>query len=282
MNPRRGASGTNAGCLEEVLGIPRTLEGGDPLQRFVARMRRLGAIALALALGPGCASPPRPIEYDSSRDQPATADGLYAVRASRLGAAFLKPGASFADYDGVLIDPVSVSYKRESRRPSRASFALDEASVERLKRIFQESFDRQLARSRAFAVASGAGPGVLRVSGHIVNLVVNVPPFRGGEVNFVLDAGEMTLILDVRDSETGEPLARVADRRLIRPSASSVVGGYQSNPVNTWGAVREIFTDWARILREGLDDLHTLTAPPLPEAAAGQAGPHGGAPKGER
>ena len=194
------------------------------------RTRRLIAFALTLGLSSGCASPPRPIAYDSSGNAPATADGLYRVRNTRVGAAFVKPGASFADYDGVVIDPVSVSYMRDPRRSiaekrERGCFTLDEDSLERLKRIFQQSFERELARSQAFEVVSEAGPSALRVSGHIVDLVVAVPPWRGGELDFVLEAGKMTLILDVRDSQTGEPLARVADRRAIRPSSSGVVGG---------------------------------------------------------
>jgi hypothetical protein len=220
---------------------------------FAVWTRQLGAIGLVFGLGWGCASPPRSIEYDSGGNVPDTADGLYRVRTTRVGAAFVKPGARLSDYDRVVIDPVTVSYR---------------ATSDRLKRIFQESFERELARSQAFAVVSEAGPSALRVSGHIVNLAVDVPPRRGRERDFVLEAGEMTLILDVRDSQTGEPLARVADRRAIRPSSSNLLGGYESNPVNNWGAVREIFADWARILRDGLDDLRALPVPPVPDAPA--------------
>jgi hypothetical protein len=247
------------------------------MERVTARVRRLGALALALALAAGCASSRRPIEYESDGEQPDTADGLYRVRASRVGAAFLKPGADFSAYDGVLIDPVTVAYKREPRPATgmnrgRGNFALDDAAMERLKQIFQESFERALARSQYFAVVEEAGPRVLRVSGHIVDLVVDVPPERGGEFNFVLQAGEMTLILNVHDSQTGAPLARVADRRAIRPRGASITGPYKSTAVNNWGAVREIFSDWARILRDGLDQLRFLTEVPPPGATTRRDG----------
>jgi len=230
-----------------------------PVQRPADIHRRLPALALALALalGTGCAAPPPTVEYQAKGDGPDTADGLYRVRTRRVGAAFLKPGASLADYDSVLIDPVTVSYKLSSS-------TLDAETMARFKRIFQEVFEGQLSRSQVFAVVSGPGPRALRVSGHIVNLVVTVPRFRAGETSFVLDSGEMTLVLDVRDSRTGEPLARIADRRLIRPTSAGVVGGFQSNAVNNWGAVRDVFTEWARFLREGLDGLHELTFPPAP------------------
>ena len=227
---------------------------------------RLATLSLALALGAACGGP-GPIDYYSRGDQPATADGLYRVRARGVLAAFLDPGASFADYDALLIDPLPVSYKGGPEGEiitsrSRGTFSLGEGTRGRLQRIFAQTFQRELARSEAFAVVTEAGPRVLRVSGQIVNLVVTVPPLRGGEVNLVHDAGEMTLILEVRDSETGEPLARIADRRLIQPASASALGGFESSAVNNWGAVRDIFAEWARFLRQGLDDLHRVTRRP--------------------
>jgi len=227
------------------------------------RIGVLLAFALGLALDPGCASGPRPIEYEARKGLPSTADGLYRVRTRRVSAAFLKPEADFSQYDAVMIDPVRVSYKR-------GMLELDEQDVERFQSIFQQAFDSELSRSKVYRVVSLPGPRTLRVSGQIVNLVVRVPPFRGGEKNLVLDAGEMTLILDVRDSQSGEPLARVADRRRIRPAGTELARGaavsglYESNPVNNWGAVREICADWARTLREALDDLASLPVPPAP------------------
>ena len=246
-------------------------------------MRRIlhgTAVALILALVAGCEGGPRPIRFESPAGRPDTADGLYRVRATRVAAAFVKPGARFSDYDGLLIDPVTVSYQRDAPAPrprelARDHFELDPVLMDRLKRIFQESFEAQLSRSNAFAVVSEPGPGVLRVSGHIIDLSVQVPRFRGGEVNLMLNAGAMTLLLDVRDSETGAPLARIADRRAIRPHSAGVVNPYRSGPANNWAAVREIFQGWARILRAGLDELRQLPeipAPPAPESEGESAG----------
>jgi hypothetical protein len=213
------------------------------------------ALASALVLGVACAGDPRPIEYEA---KPATADGLYRVRAYRVSAAFVRPGADFSHYTGLVIDPVTVA----------TTAPLGDASIDRLKKIFQEAFERQLGRSKVFEVVSEAGPDVLRVAGHIVDLSVDVPAYSGGDMNFIVSAGEMTLILDVRDSRTGTPLARMADRRKIAPSSAGLTGGYESNAVNNWGAVREICNDWARLLRGGLDDLHQIPIPPAPPEPA--------------
>lgn len=232
-------------------------------------VRLVPAAALALVVALGCAQP-QGIQYSGRRDQPDTADGLYRVKAPGVAAAFLRPGVSFSGYDSVMIAPVSVSYaapEGAGGKIRRRTQILDPAAMARFKEIFQESFERELQRNDAFRVVQEPGPNVLRVSGHVVDLVVDVPPYRGGEINYILDAGAMTLVLDVYDSLSGAPLARMADRRPIVPSSASVLGGYRSTPVNNWGAVRDVFSEWARILRGALEELRKLPEVPSPPAS---------------
>jgi hypothetical protein len=230
-------------------------------------------LALAWALAAACAAPAPPIQYVYDGGAAATADGLYRVQTDRVGAAFLKPGASFHAYDAVMIDPVTVSYTRPAtdgrrRDDVRGSYPLGYEHTQRLKRILQEAVESELTRGEAFAVVTTPGPGVLRISGHIVDLVWEQPPWRGGEDRFVLRTGKMTLILDVRDAQTGEPLARLADRRPIQPGAEHPTGAFESNPVNNWGGVRDLAASWARILREALATLRELNEVPLPPNSA--------------
>jgi len=268
---KRGRRGREA-CAKIVSDHSRSREGGIPLRRIASSLRALAVSALALVVIPACAVPSRPVAYDSS-GEPATTDGLYRLRASRVAGVFARPGASLSGYEAILIDPVSVSYKDEPRPAStmsrsRGNYALDDAGMERLKQIYRESLERELTRREAFTVAHEAGPGVLRVTGHIVNLVVNVPPMRGGERDFVFDAGEMTLVLDVRDSRSDEPLMRIVDRRAIRPGSTSLAGAYESGPVTNTGALRDLFFEWALVLRDWIDLLQANPVPPAPAANA--------------
>jgi len=226
------------------------------------RIRALAVVATALVLALGCATTPRPVQFEGGGDGPDTADGLYRVRTTRVAAAFLKPGADFAGYDALIIDPVTVSYKS-------GQTGLSPEAMQRLKDIFHEAFARQLGRSSVYSVVTEPGPSTLRVSGHLVDLVVSAPPPRGREMMFVVEAGQMTLLLDARDSQSGEPLARISERRAVRPESAAIGGMYESTAVNDWGAVREIADRWARVLRDGLDDLHTLPVPAAPAAAVG-------------
>lgn len=241
-------------------------------RKRVARfMRRLGTLAVAALLGAGCSGAALPT--DSGAD-PAAPEGLQPVPARGIGAAYLKPAARFHPYDAVRIDPVTVAYKRGARLPTpfnrtSGNYALGPASLERLQRMVWQALEREMVRSQGFAVVSEAGPGTLRVSPHVVDLVWEVPPAQGGETSFVRRTGEMTLILDLRDAQTGEPLARLVDRQAILPFGTGLSGGYENSPANNWSAVRDTASHWGRILREALEALRALPrAPAAPQPPA--------------
>lgn len=244
--------------------------GGAVLERSSTRILRLGALALCLALAAGCAGPSRTIEFEGTGGEPDTPDGLYRVRSLQMARVWLKPGASMAGYDALLIDPVTVSYRSADRstgsRGARGNQELSPEAMARFRRIFQEAFESVLSQSPHFEIVSEPGDSVLRVSGHILDLVVDVPIDRGNEITYILKAGAMTLLLNVNDSQTGAPLARAADRRAITPTGANIGRSYRNIPVNNWGAVRDVFGEWALVLRGGLEELRSLPAIPAPDA----------------
>jgi hypothetical protein len=259
---------------------PGTL-GCRPRPQLGGGLRPLwGALALA-ALAAGCAGgAARPsVEYETGRRAAVTADGLYRVKSWRISNAYLKPGAVFTTYRTIVIDPVSVAYQRAPRdprgsgSPERGNFALEPWQMERFQKLFQEALDAELAESSFFEVVREPAPDALRVRGYIVDLVVNTPPERGRDRVYVSVSGEMTVILDVSDSQTREPLGRIAERREVVPAG----GQLRRAGVAEWGEIERMFRSWARLLREGLDELGRLGPVPEPPpdlgaAAAGRGG----------
>jgi hypothetical protein len=230
---------------------------------------------IVVVLTVGCSLPPAPIVYDATGMQPTTSDGLHRVYEPRVGAVFVRPGAEFSGYGAVTVDLPSVSYKEEPRPATsmnrrRGNFALRTRDIDRMKQFFQETFVREFDKSDALRVATKGSQGVLLLQGHIVNLVIDAPPALAGERDFRQAAGEMTLILDVRDAVTGEALARLADRRAIAPGKLGIDGGYESTPVTSFGAMRDAFTEWARLSRDYILELRQLEIPPAPELAPGE------------
>jgi hypothetical protein len=227
--------------------------------------RSVCLIAIAALLGCTTASPDH--VYYGSGEGSVTADGLHLVKWKPFRTSFVKPGARLGQYDKVMIDAVSVSYKRPPERHSRdRNFALSESALESLKRFFHEAFADKLTRG-TFALATAAAPDVLRISGHIVDLVVTVPNASTLDATTTIvtrSAGSATLVLEVRDSQSGEPLVRVGQRAPFDPGDATF---HTNDPVANSAAVRRLFRKWAAMLTRELDQLHSLPEIPLPEGS---------------
>jgi hypothetical protein len=231
-----------------------------------------GLLILVCLAGVACTGPPGGIYYASGKGA-VTPDGLHRVEWEPFRVTYVKPGADLQRYDKVLVQEVTVSYKTPPRRGSLdldaidPNYALPDSAIESLKRYFHEAFVKALGESQNFAVVEAPGPDVLLIRGHVVNLQIQVPPERDqsvDETSYTTSSGQMTLMLDARDSTSGEPLVRVGQARAIQMSDG---GWYESDPVTNSGAVREIFRTWASDLRRELDQFHALPAiPPVATA----------------
>jgi len=95
------------------------------------------------------------------------------------------------------------------------------------------------------------GPDVLGVAVNIVNLIVNAPDTQsaGRSRSYVASAGEMTLVAELRDSQSGQVVARVVDRTESRSTGRMMVADRFTNSAEASDAAAA----WARVLRNSLD-----------------------------
>ena len=191
---------------------------------------------------------------------PDSWDGLVRVKSKNVGAAYLLPNADFRAYSKVMIDPPQVAFRKNWQRDFNTSTrtlsgrisdqdvreAIDGAQVS-LARIFAENFSRE-----GYQVATQAGPDVLHLSIAVVNLTVNAPDraTSARQHSFSFDAGEATLVIEARDSLTGELLGRAADRRTTG-EGPSYRRTYSSNQAD----FEALFENWARISARGMTEL---------------------------
>jgi hypothetical protein len=194
-------------------------------------------------------------------------DGLVEVNASRIDTAFLAPSADFRPYTKVMLDEPEVAFRanwmREVNRGNRgaggrvterdAQRILDSVGAGKID-LFTTAFN-----NAGFEVVTRAGPDVLRLRTAIVNLVVNAPDTMsaGRSATFTPNAGEATLILEARDSQTNALLARVIDRRETRNI------GNRANRVTNTADFRALANDWARIAASRMTTLKEIS--PLPD-----------------
>ena len=195
----------------------------------------------------------------SDFDKRMAYDGLEPVKVKGISAAYRRPGATLAGYKRVKIDPVEVRFNKNWNPTSTGSRlplpAADREAVRtQLAQLVRDQFVKTLAAKGTYPVVDESGPDVLRLRIYIVNLYVNAPdnPGPGVSRTFVTSAGEMTLFMELYDSETGAILARVVDRQEAR-NANMI---QMANSVTNVGEAEDIAANWARIMRDALDRAH--------------------------
>jgi hypothetical protein len=188
-------------------------------------------------------------------------DGLQKITVKDIDLAFARPGATLAGYNQVKLDPVDVAFRKDwNPKVPGSSFKISNADRESIRtgvaKIVYEEFVKELQNKSSYKLTDEAGPDVLRVKVKIVNLYVNAPntPSAGMSHQFTVSAGEMTLFAELYDSETGEVLARVVDRREGRNTGRLTL----SNSATNTDEARSVAATWARVLRNGLDKAHAI------------------------
>jgi hypothetical protein len=211
------------------------------------------AVALLLA---ACVIAPGPA--------PSTPDGLRQVKSARVDSLYVAPGLSLARYGRVQIDVVDVAFKQDwqARHPDVSA---DEVAMIRhgAASVFRTEFTRELEKG-GYAVVESPGPDVLRVTASIVDLdIVSGGSADPGDRQYIVSTADMSLVSELRDSQSGAMLARVADRKRGRNQGNLQLSGQAAQTADA----RAAFATWAGYLREALDDARK------PEATTEQGKP---------
>ncbi|MFN5012016.1 MAG: DUF3313 family protein [Gammaproteobacteria bacterium] len=208
-------------------------------------------------------------------------DGLQKIKVKGIDLAYTRPGTSLAGYNKIIIDPVEVSFRKDwdpSRTGSRMKVTAKEREDIRsgVAQIVQEEFAKELGKGGAYQVVTEAGPDVLRLRANIADLYVNAPDTMtpGRTQTYTLSAGEMTLVAELVDSESGQAIARVVDRRESQGTGMMTL----TNSVVNRQEASIIASAWARILRKRLDAAHGIGRKYGPHAGRGT----GRRPRGRR
>jgi hypothetical protein len=217
------------------------------------RLNRLFGITMLLAgasVLAGCATTPSKQEWDGLVRQPNT----------RLDAVFVRADAEIVAYRNVMLDPVEVSFARnwEANRGGRSGLnrldAGDLAAIQSsLADLVREGVREELARG-GYQLVDTAGPDTLRVTAAIVDLYITAPDTMpaGRSRTYTANTGRMTIVAELRDSTTGELLARAVDARSGRTSGTWTV----TNRVTNTADARRAIQVWATALRRALDDMY--------------------------
>ncbi|MBV1905449.1 MAG: DUF3313 domain-containing protein [Pseudomonadales bacterium] len=219
-------------------------------------MRHTLYLLLSTALLSGCMSDP---VVQSGSTAEVSFDGLHRVDNSRMKDAWVKPDLNLSGYDKIRLLGAGVEYRavRPASRSVRANanrsdFPMDENQKARLLKNVREVFMTELGKSEHFTIVNDEGPGVLELKGALLDVVSNIPPEAIGRNEFYLSKlGEATLVLELRDSQSEEILARTIDRQAIEPLRMQ-----ESNRVLNISELRREIRSWGVLLAKRLDELH--------------------------
>ncbi len=171
-----------------------------------------------------------------------------------------RPGASFAGYTKVKLDPTEVSFEKNWRRDYNTqgvgiSRDISEKDVQKavtqgvaaVSDIFKEEFTKG-----GYPVVTEAGPDVLWLRTGVLNVRVSAPDTMdpGRTYTFANDAGEATYFIEARDSQTGALLGRAVDRRIVGDNTYG-----QRNRVTNRMDFRRVVERWAELSIRGLNEL---------------------------
>lgn len=185
------------------------------------------------------------------------AGGLAAPLGAAAAAPEAQPLAPLAAYQRIRVEPVAVQFSRQWD-PQRTGSALKLGRAERenirtaVAALVQEELVKELQRDPGFALTADTGPGVLRLQPRVLDLYLNAPD--AGEAprvrTLVENAGSMTLVGELSDAASGQPLGRSVERREATPSVRRL---QRVDAMANEFELRVLAAAWARSLRQALD-----------------------------
>jgi hypothetical protein len=197
----------------------------------------------------------------AAKEEPpqVTEDGLHLTKQTKTRLVYVRPGATFTQYNRVAILDCAIEfskswlrdYNNSQRDPSRR---IGERDLERARKDlsadFKKIFTDELANKGGYQISEGAAPDVLVLRPALINIQVSAPDLMapGRSTTFAESAGAMTIYLELWDSATNTILARVMDAK-----SDSDIYGQRTSSVSNRAAAERLMRGWAKELRERLD-----------------------------
>jgi len=200
---------------------------------------------------------------DNLKKGDVTTDGLTVIKSTRLTETQIKKDVKWSEYTKYQITPVEVSFRKNWKRDynrDRQSLSMKVTDKDMLRiketvaKIVREEFDRTLQDKGGLTATDEADSSTLLLKPRIIDLDVYAPDVESAPPlshNYVKQAGQATLFLEVYDAVSGEILGRWVDTR------EDPDRGYfeWANRITNAERVRIIVGRWVSRLVEGMDKI---------------------------
>jgi len=180
-------------------------------------------------------------------------EGLADVKVSTLDRAQVRPDVVFSVYTDVMLDDIEVAYRTPDR--SERQFPLDDEQKARFHDLLTQTYVSELAALKNLGLVSVPGRDTLLLSIRVQDVTATAQTrsvAEAGRAAMALRAvGEVTLVIELFDSQSGEILARGVDTKAIEGAAMAQDGGL----VSRWEDVDKLCARWAATTRMRLESL---------------------------
>jgi Protein of unknown function (DUF3313) len=179
--------------------------------------------------------------------------GLEPVPSKNVGALYRRPDVDITAYSKIVIGEPVIEFSKNWNPGNYGTFGISAAQLTKIRvelaNIAKSVFAKTLSES-GYEIVTDAGDGVLAITPDIVDVFINAPdvPTAGRSRTYTMDAGSMTLLLQVHDAVTGTLLAVAVDKRR---SGSSTMRWATS--VSNRAAAEQMLKGWAEQLKRELD-----------------------------
>ena len=195
---------------------------------FISRCTRaLALVGCGLALG-ACTT----VETQS----------FVVKKGARIESAQIAVGADFSKYDRLQAVDMGIYFPTGSE--------LQPEDQQRLRKSFRDAF---LAELEGYSISREPGPTTMTVEASLIDL--RGPAGAGSalysmrsDIRDLATRGSLVFLMELKDSQTGEVLARAAD------SARAPAIGTSPDVETDWQAVDEAAAHWAKLFRGFLDE----------------------------
>jgi cytochrome c553 len=165
------------------------------------------AVMMTLVLGCGASTSSRP-EIETGPGAFVTPDGLHRIDNVPKGVLFSRPDYAFGSYDQFALGEPVITLTRDSK-------VLRSGELDRIRETFRRVAREAMIELGGIEVAE-RGPCVAYVHLALVDLnLVDLGRDANSSTMIVNSYGTVTLILELRDGDTGEPLLRYGRRQQL-------------------------------------------------------------------
>jgi hypothetical protein len=191
-------------------------------------------------------------------------EGLNLVEKDRRGEIYAEAGVDWTEYTQIKLERATVSFRKNWQRDQNRydPFKVRDQDVENIKtklsELFDQVFTEELSEKGGYTMTESIGSDVMILVPRIVDLDIAAPDTRnnpGITRTYTDQAGRMTLILEIYDSQSGDMIAKASNRQ------DAPRYGYVrwTNSVTNTAEARQMLKRWAKMLIERLDEAKSKT-----------------------